>query len=294
MREVLAHAGAGLEQVVDRRADVGHARPGTRSGRGSARPACAASPAASSPRDRPTELVEHQCRRARSPSGSRNSPAAVAVARAPRAPAHGAARRRRAARSSPRARARRSRGGRAAREIPNSITVRAEVVEVLVQARLGVDADAEVVDALRRRRRRLDAQRVEVVRDGRVVAVLGEVADREVHQAVGQPGDRRARCRRSSGAAMSASTCASSRWTVPSVSPTVGALRRPRARGSRGRRSAARARRTGGEPAVARVGGGQRGVQRLDRDGHRVRVVALVEQEARDRPAFGGAGTARR
>ena len=41
----------------------------------------------------------------------------------------------------------------------------AEVVEVLVQARLGVDAHDEVLDPLRRRRRRLHAQGVEVVGD---------------------------------------------------------------------------------------------------------------------------------
>ncbi len=58
---------------------------------------------------------------------------------------------------------------------------RAEVVEVLVDARLRVDAYAEVVDALRRRRRRLDAQGVEVVVHRLGVAVLGQVADREVH-----------------------------------------------------------------------------------------------------------------
>jgi hypothetical protein len=75
-------------------------------------------------------------------------------------------------------------------DTPNSIRhaeldhSRAEVVEVLVQPRLRLDAHAEVVHALRRRSGRLDPQRVEVVGDRPVVAVLGQVADGEVHQAV--------------------------------------------------------------------------------------------------------------
>ena len=46
----------------------------------------------------------------------------------------------------------------------------------------------------------------------------------------------------------------------------------------------------GRRAAVGRVGGGQRGVQRLDREGDRVRVVALEEQEARDRARVGRRG----
>ena len=60
---------------------------------------------------------------------------------------------------------------------------------------------------------------------------------------------------------------------------------RPRA--ARNSRSAASrlSRSTGSRAARARVGGGQRVVQRVDRGGDRVRVVALEEQEARDRAA---------
>ena len=57
----------------------------------------------------------------------------------------------------------------------------AVVVQVALQARLGVDADVEVVDALRRRRRRAHAQGVEVVGDPAGVRVLGEIPNREVH-----------------------------------------------------------------------------------------------------------------
>jgi hypothetical protein len=64
---------------------------------------------------------------------------------------------------------------------------RAVVVEVLLQPRLRVDADAEVVHALVARRRGLDAQGVEVVGDRRLVAVLGQVADGELHQMAGIP-----------------------------------------------------------------------------------------------------------
>jgi hypothetical protein len=65
---------------------------------------------------------------------------------------------------------------------------RAVVVEMLVQPRLRLHAHPEVVDALVRGRRRLDAQRVEVVGDRLGVAVLGQVADREVHQGVASLG----------------------------------------------------------------------------------------------------------
>jgi hypothetical protein len=57
----------------------------------------------------------------------------------------------------------------------------AVVVEVALEARLGVHADVEVVDALRRGRRRAHAEGVEVVGDPALVAVLGQVPDREVH-----------------------------------------------------------------------------------------------------------------
>ena len=107
----------------------------------------------------------------------------------------------------------------------------AEVVEVALQPRLGVDADVEVVDALRGRGGRPHAQGVEVVGHRMVVAVLREVADAEVHAADHQPGA----ARRSS-----ARRC---RWR-PSRAPPgrPGACRgdrRPqpaRGRGTRGRR----------------------------------------------------------
>ncbi len=60
----------------------------------------------------------------------------------------------------------------------------AEVVEVAADARLGLDARVELVAALRGGRRRAHAQRVEVVGHRPAVAVLGQVADREVHVAV--------------------------------------------------------------------------------------------------------------
>jgi hypothetical protein len=57
----------------------------------------------------------------------------------------------------------------------------AEVVPVAAQAGLRVDAHDEVVDALGAVRRRAHPQHVEVVGDRLVVAVLGEVAQLEVH-----------------------------------------------------------------------------------------------------------------
>ena len=59
----------------------------------------------------------------------------------------------------------------------------AEVVEVAADARLRLDARVELVAALRGGRRRAHAQRVEVVGHRRVVVVLGQEADREVHRA---------------------------------------------------------------------------------------------------------------
>ena len=158
---------------------------------------------------------------------------------------------------------------------------RPEVVEVLVQARLRVHADHEVLDGLVGERRGLDAQRVQVVGDRAAVAVLGQVADGEVHACTG----RAAGC---AGLpkyrwAMSRSTRASSCWTSPSVSRDrrVG-HRRAGAEVEVGHQP--REPQDGRRAAVGRVGRGQRGVQRLDREGHRVRVVALEQQEARDRP----------
>ncbi len=60
--------------------------------------------------------------------------------------------------------------------------LRAEVVEVAGDARFGVDARVELVAALRRGGGGAHAQRVQVVCHGRVVLVLGEVSDREVHR----------------------------------------------------------------------------------------------------------------
>ncbi len=57
----------------------------------------------------------------------------------------------------------------------------AGVVEVARDARLRVDPRVELVAALRRGRRRPHPQRVEVVADRRALSVLGRVADREVH-----------------------------------------------------------------------------------------------------------------
>jgi hypothetical protein len=59
----------------------------------------------------------------------------------------------------------------------------AEVVEVALQPRLRIHAHVEVVDALRGSGGRANAQGIEVVRDPRLVAVLGEVPDVEVHTA---------------------------------------------------------------------------------------------------------------
>ena len=57
----------------------------------------------------------------------------------------------------------------------------AEVVAVLVQARLRVDAEAEVVHGLMARGRGLHPQHVEVVAHGLGVVVLGAVGDLEPH-----------------------------------------------------------------------------------------------------------------
>jgi hypothetical protein len=58
----------------------------------------------------------------------------------------------------------------------------AEVVDVAVDPRLGIQPDVELVAALRRRRRRADAQRVEVVGDRLLVPVGGGVVDVVVHR----------------------------------------------------------------------------------------------------------------
>ena len=59
--------------------------------------------------------------------------------------------------------------------------LRAEVVDVAVDPRLRIQAHVELVAALRGRRRRPHAQRVEVVGDGCCVAVRREVVDVVVH-----------------------------------------------------------------------------------------------------------------
>ena len=59
--------------------------------------------------------------------------------------------------------------------------VRAEVVGVTVQPDLGCEPDAELVTALPGSRRRLHAERVQVVDDVAVVLVAREIANREVH-----------------------------------------------------------------------------------------------------------------
>ena len=60
-----------------------------------------------------------------------------------------------------------------------------EVIGVPVQADLWVEAHAELVAALATVPGGLDPQRVEVVDDVAVVAVLRQVADREVHGGLG-------------------------------------------------------------------------------------------------------------
>ena len=163
--------------------------------------------------------------------------------------------------------------------------LRAEVVEVAVQPRLGVDAHDEVLDALGGHRRGLHAQRVEVVRDRGLVAVLGQVADREVHTETGAR-DGLQRDRQSSAGRCRNRRRASSNWTSSSMSPRPPSISAERARKSRSatiRLEPQHRRRV----AVGRVGGGQRVVQRLDRERHRVRVVALEQQEARDRAGVG-------
>ena len=128
--------------------------------------------------------------------------------------------------------------------------VGAEVVAVAAEPRLRVDVDVELVNALIRGGGRAHTQRVQVVRDGRVVEVLGGVIDREVHCLAWSVGAQTCAViiMRSAGATppkrrseMSASASASSEPTLSRRS-RVGrpARRRHCERGSQGRRGSAR------------------------------------------------------
>ena len=181
VREVLADARAGVEQVLDLRADVGHAgavleavgdhlHHALERGR------------AGCPRARARRARRRAGRPARRRRGAgtrsrgRGMPAPSAAAQPPSGGSGGLV---------VATRARTSTDSDVVRlGDPELDHGRAVVVEVLVQPRLRLHADAEVVDALDRRGGRRHAQRVEVVGDRPVVAVLGQVADREVHQAV--------------------------------------------------------------------------------------------------------------
>ena len=164
---------------------------------------------------------------------------------------------------------------------------RPEVVQVLVQARLGVHAHDEVLDALGRHRRRLDPQRVQIVRDRAAVAVLGQVADGEVHADDGPRGGLRGVAKVAAGDV-----------GIDEAELPLDDLERGRDRAVDHRRARAevevghqpRQPQDGGRAAVGRVGGGQRVVQRLDREGHAVRVVALEQQEAGDGARVGRRG----
>ena len=75
----------------------------------------------------------------------------------------------------------------------------AEVVGVAVQPHLGREPDAELVAPLSAGRRRLDAERVQVVDDLAVVLVARQISDREVHLLRSRRGlemDRGDRCDR--------------------------------------------------------------------------------------------------
>ena len=67
---------------------------------------------------------------------------------------------------------------------PELDDLRAEVIAVAPEPRLRIDPHVELVAALVGGRRGTDTQGVEVVADGSRVLVLGGVVDREVHQAV--------------------------------------------------------------------------------------------------------------
>ena len=177
MDEVLADARRrASSRSCDRRADVGRAPAVLEAVGDQLAQQPHASPAASSRARGLDEVVERAASSGSPSPGSRNSPPAARVgAGLQRLP-----RRRRAASagSAVTTRARTSIDrwscGLGDAELDD---LGAEVVEVALQARLGVDADVEVVDALGRRGRRPHAQRVEVVGDRPVVAVLGQVAD---------------------------------------------------------------------------------------------------------------------
>ena len=180
VREVLADARAGVEQVLDLGADVGHARAVLEAVRDHLHDLLERAQRRVGAHE-PDELVDAQVvRLARVGEQELDRPPAVGVALG-RSPGAGLRRRRRAR-------------GDAGADVDRERLVRlgdpeldhrgAVIVEVLVQPRLRLHAHAEVVDPLGRRRRRRHAQGVEVVGDRSVVAVVGQVADREVHQAV--------------------------------------------------------------------------------------------------------------
>ena len=123
---------------------------------------------------------------------------------------------------------------------------------------------------------------------GPLVAVLGQVADGEVHAVTGRAAGcggvakvplRRCRHRPARARAGRPRAC------PPSAAVDLGRAGAEVEVGHQPRQP-----QDGGRAAVGRVGGGQRGVQRLDRERDRVRVVALEEQEARDRAGVGRRG----
>ena len=155
----------------------------------------------------------------------------------------------------------------------------AVVVEVALQARLGVDAHVEVVDALGRGRRRPHAQGVEVVGHLALVVVLGQVADGEVHAATMVPdrtGEVAVR-----DVAVDADQLLLDRLAGGVQVAAVG-LRAP-AELEVGAQALQAQHRLG----VARVAVGavERVVHGVDRRRDRVGVGALEDQEARDRAA---------
>ena len=131
----------------------------------------------------------------------------------------------------------------------------AEVVGVPVQAHLGVEAHAELVAPLAAVRRGLDPQRVEVVDDVAVVAVLRQVADREVHGWLAQHStlqvDRR-RGRHREVALVDVAIDQLELVLYPARARQRSARRRARAAGARGRRSGARAAGRAATSAAAR------------------------------------------
>ena len=159
----------------------------------------------------------------------------------------------------------------------------AVVVQVALQARLGVDADVEVVDALGRGGGRPHAQGVEVVGDPALVGVLGQVADGEVHADDHPAPDWRPHRRNSDP------RCRGRRGPAPPGPPRrwrAGRRRRPRARPRNSRSALRRCRRsTGSELRGLPSARYERVVHGVDRGRDRVGVGALEDQEARDRAA---------